>query len=190
MSKDLIGKKVNDLTVMDYLGYAWKSHSPIVKCLCDCGNETEVSVYDWKTGRTRSCGCKNPRRRSRCDHPRSTGYKEISGRYWYAIRIGAEKRGLEFSITIEYAWDLFVKQDRKCAISGIPLVMDLFWKLDWTKSNTASIDRIDSAIGYVPGNIHWTHKHVNRMKQAYDLDYFISMCRTITDNNLKTGEVK
>ena len=33
------------------------NNSVVWKCICDCGNETEVSAASLKTGRTKSCGC-------------------------------------------------------------------------------------------------------------------------------------
>lgn len=50
-------------------------------------------------------------------HSKFKGYGDITGKYWYAVSKGALRRNLEFNITIEQAWELFIKQDRKCAIS-------------------------------------------------------------------------
>jgi len=54
-------------------------------------------------------------------HSASTGYQEISGHYWINLRRAIIKMGYKFSITLEEAWNLFLKQDRKCAILGIPI---------------------------------------------------------------------
>ena len=32
------------------------------------------------------------------------------------------------------------------------------------KERTASLDRIDSKLGYILGNIQWVHKQINEMK--------------------------
>lgn len=42
-----------------------------------------------------------------------------------------------------------------------------------------SIDRIDSSVGYVEGNMQWVHKDVNRMKQEFSESYFIETCRLV-----------
>jgi uncharacterized protein YeeX (DUF496 family) len=56
--------------------------------------------------------------------------------------------------------------------------------MDKIKQNAKrSLDRIDSKIGYVKGNVQWIHKHINNMKQDYDNDYFISMCELISKIN-------
>lgn len=51
---------------------------------------------------------------------------------------------------------------------------------------TASLDRIDSNIGYIKDNVQWVHKHVNQMKWNFDEDYFIDLCRKIVKNNDNT----
>jgi hypothetical protein len=51
-----------------------------------------------------------------------------------------------------------------------------------SKYSTASIDRIDSSKGYILGNIQWVHKDVNFMKRTYSQEYFVKMCKLITEN--------
>lgn len=51
-----IGKKFNRLLVIEELGL--NSHNKMVyKCLCDCGNTTNVIGSHLKSGNTKSCGC-------------------------------------------------------------------------------------------------------------------------------------
>lgn len=112
------------------------------------------------------------------------GYEEIAGTRWSSYQKGAELRGLVFNITIEYAWDLFLKQDRKCAISGMPIDFDL--SLDNLRKyghqgGLASLDRIDSKQGYIEGNVQWVHKLVNRMKMDLDEAEFFSIVRQISE---------
>lgn len=46
----------------------------------------------------------------------------------------------------------------------------------------ASLDRIDSSLGYIIGNVQWVYKGVNFMKGEMSHDYFIEMCKMITEN--------
>jgi hypothetical protein len=48
---------------------------------------------------------------------------------------------------------------------------------------SASLDRIDSSKGYVKGNVQWTHKTVNIMKQAMSDEELIDWCKVIVKNN-------
>jgi hypothetical protein len=88
------------------------------------------------------------------------------------------RRTLPFTITPEYVWALFLDQNKCCALSGVPLT---FCKHDnrikRKDFQTASLDRIDSSKGYVEGNVQWVHKDVNRMKNIFNQEYFIDMCK-------------
>ncbi len=110
-------------------------------------------------------------------HPHWSGYGEITGSHWGTIRGGAAVRTLVFEISIQEAWDLFLKQDRKCTLTGWPLVMGGY------KTRTASLDRIDSSVGYTSDNIQWLHKTVNIAKQSLSDQEFVTLCRAVADNS-------
>lgn len=90
---------------------------------------------------------------------------------------GSKKR--TGSITIEDVYLLWVKQEKKCALSGV----DIGFKNLKTGGHTCSIDRIDSKGEYTLDNIQLVHKDVNRMKNAFQQSYFIEMCKLIAKNN-------
>lgn len=105
---------------------------------------------------------------------------EVRTSHFNKFKIGAETRGLEFSITPEYVQELWEKEDRRCALSGLPI--------DWKgirNEQTASLDRIDSSKGYVEGNVQIVHKHVNMMKQAYSNEYFIELCCAVAKKQME-----
>jgi len=90
-------------------------------------------------------------------------------------KINASLRGIDWDVTFEYLADLLIEQDFKCAFTG--------WDIDAmnVSKNTASLDRIDSSIGYVEGNLHWVHKMVNMCKQQYTQEEFTTMCLAVSD---------
>jgi hypothetical protein len=47
--------------------------------------------------------------------------------------------------------------------------------------NTASVDRIDSSKDYTQDNTQLVHVHINMMKQHYDQQYFIDMCKNVSE---------
>jgi hypothetical protein len=140
----------------------------IWEVLCSCGGSAEVSSGDLlrKDGRARvSCGCMNFR-----SGPKSANWKspnEISMRYWNAVKSSATNRNLVFDISIDYAYKQF---NGLCALTGQNIELN----------STASIDRIDSAVGYIEGNIQWLHKDVNRLKSNWSQDRFIELCREVS----------
>jgi hypothetical protein len=107
------------------------------------------------------------------------GCEEISMACFRAIRRNATDRNLQFDLTIEYIWDLYVKQNRKCAISGIEIGFARKDTDRLTGKQTASLDRIDGKLGYLIGNVHWTHKHINIMRNKFDINYFVEMCKKV-----------
>lgn len=115
----------------------------------------------------------------KCSTPKNTGhgrYEDILYSWFDVKRRGARDRGLTWDLTIEGLWNLYIAQSKKCALSGVDI--------GWAKTGmtaTASIDRIDSAEGYLEGNVQLLHKDVNFMKQSYNQDYFIDMCKKIAN---------
>lgn len=175
---NLTGKKFGKLTVKNNLAKN-RSNDTMWYCKCECGNFVEVSTkhLNRKNNNVRSCGCL--KKMSGKDHKDWNGIGDISGAWWDS-RIGrnfrkGKRATFEVAIDKKHAWDLFLKQNRKCALSGVDLVISL------TSNGNASLDRIDSMLGYIPGNVQWVHKHVNLMKNALDQKYFIEICKLIAE---------
>ncbi len=80
------------------------------------------------------------------------------------------------------AWAQFEKQQGRCALTGWPLTID-HSSHGGPSTKTASLDRIDSRLGYEPGNIQWVHKDVNQMKWHLSNDRFIEVCRAVVANS-------
>jgi hypothetical protein len=74
------------------------------------------------------------------------------------------------------AWE---RQKGRCVYSGVPLSL-VYKDTNWSQS-TASIDRINSSMGYIPGNIQWVHKMVNQMKMDMEETEFVAWCTTIAN---------
>lgn len=113
------------------------------------------------------------------------GCGNLSGDKYRTYRQGAEKRGLDFDVSVEYLWELFVSQEGKCALTGLELTLDArpgsLNKNGFQRSD-ASLDRIDNTKGYIDGNLHWVHKDINRMKSDFTLELFIEYCYLIVCN--------
>jgi hypothetical protein len=117
----------------------------------------------------------------KCGPPKNTGkgrYEEILYSWFDIKKRSAKDRGHSWDLEIEDVWQLYLDQDKKCALSG----MDIGWSKTGLTA-TASIDRIDSSEGYLLENVQLVHKDVNFMKQNYDQDYFIGVCKLIATYN-------
>lgn len=114
---------------------------------------------------------------------------DLKGSIWTQIRRGRKRRSrnLEFSISQEYAWNLFLKQDKKCALTGLPIEFPKTIKEEYLGLRTASLDRISSYEGYEEGNVQWLHKDINKMKMDFSESYFIHLCQLVSDFNHKSN---
>lgn len=88
-----------------------------------------------------------------------------------AAKFNAQKRNLEFSITIE---DVPIPEI--CPLLGIPLIMG-----EQSRWNKPSIDRIDSSKGYIKGNVWVISVLANTMKSIATKEQLI----TFSKNTLK-----
>lgn len=80
----------------------------------------------------------------------------------------AKQRKRDYNIDEEYITDLYLQQNGYCALSKLAL-----------DEENMSLDRIDSSLGYVRGNVQWTHKLVNRMKSDLKEAAFIHFCEKV-----------
>ena len=125
------------------------------------------------------------------EHTKSTKFKNaiynkrlhhtIPSRYFYSLISGAERRNIKFEIDIDDLWNQFEKQNGKCALSKLDLKFPFFGERP--TAQTASLDRINSDIGYIINNIQWLHKDVNKMKWELEQEKFINLCKLISENN-------
>ena len=116
------------------------------------------------------------------------GYQLISGHIWSKIKKTAKIRGHEFNINIKYIYDLFETQNRKCALTDLPLYFAQNHHETKSRLTTASLDRIDSLKGYIEGNVWWIHKDINWMKQDYTREEFINYCKMVAHKHGKNSE--
>jgi hypothetical protein len=132
-----------------------------------------VCATNLEKGISTNCGC------TRNNEPATnfTGYKELSGKYFSNLRRNASARNLPFVLTIEEAYHKFTG---KCALSALPILLVRNEKLG---TQTASLDRIDSSLGYTVDNVQWVHKDINLMKNKFPNRYFINICKLIAGNN-------
>jgi hypothetical protein len=170
--KNLVGCQFGTLTVKSYVGHATVGEAVYWLVECDCG--TSRTIRNSQLTR----GCPNCRPVGN-KHYAWQGYGELPRSVYTTIRHGAAARGFEFNVSIEYLWDLFVAQDRKCVLTNWPIGFNKTYRAVTTK--TASLDRIDSTKGYVEGNLQWVHRDINKAKKNIPDDYFIRMCLAVAD---------
>lgn len=156
-------------------------------CRCDCGTEHHpVLPGALRRGATTSCGCRRDQYllNSGENSAQFRGFKGIRSHFWRGYQKSAAARGLSFEITIEYAWGLFERQSKCCALSGVPLVFEP----GRNSRTTASMDRLDNSIGYIEGNVQWVHKRINLMRNILPVAEFVDWCgKVVSHDQLREG---
>lgn len=110
-------------------------------------------------------------------------FGDIHQSYIYILMDRAKRNSLEFDLDGDYLWSLFIKQNRRCALSGLDLQFPKAWGIKSKKDITASLDRINSSIGYIKGNVQWVHKTINTMKMDMLDQEFINICKKVAEYN-------
>ena len=172
---NLTGKRFGKLLVIKDTGLR-SNKRPLYECQCDCGNIKNINGKYLLSGDTKSCGCLVSSRPSHNND--SVG--EITLSFWTPIIRQAERRNIPFEVTREYAWNLYLRQGKLCAMSGVPICFSSNIR-DQRGKQTASLDRIDSSKPYTENNIQWTHKKVNIMKNIMSVEEFSGWCSLVQD---------
>jgi hypothetical protein len=173
-------QQYNKWLVLDDKVVIEKEAKVLCKCL-ECNvTEKYLPILQLINGISKRCSvCGYSRKLN--ENPQWKGYKEIPFAWFskYFLRKGRKKR--IGSVKIEDIYELWIKQEKKCALSGI----DISFNKDEKNGITASIDRIDSKREYHLENIQLVHKDINLMKNSFDQNYFLTICKKITQYNEK-----
>jgi hypothetical protein len=97
-------------------------------------------------------------------------------------------RNKEYDIDVEYLKKVWENQNGICPYTGVQMILK-----GWSKSANpmfiASIDRIDSNLGYVKENIQWVCAPINYLKSNLTHKEVIEMCKIIQNhfNSISTS---
>lgn len=174
-NESIVGNRYGKLIVIGRSENSEKAH---YDCLCDCGNRTERTFTELtrKNSQKMCMKCRN----EYIGILKWKGHHLISGNKWDKIKRSATARNLDFSVTIEQAWELYESQSRKCALTDIPIYFETEEGIE-DELGTASLDRIDSNLGYFIGNLQWVHKDVNCIKMDLTQERFIELCMKVAE---------
>lgn len=164
------------------------SHGDVLWLLrCICGKEIlRATAAMLKKPRRlnqapRSCGCN--KEKNRIYTSKYGGIGDLSGHRFGILKTQAKHRNILFSVAIDYLWTIFLQQNKQCALTGVPLALS---QKKMSKDETiASLDRIDSDLGYVSGNVQWVHPAINFMKHAMPQTKFVEWCSLVHKKHCK-----
>lgn len=174
----LSGRIFGELTVLEKIAtgrYSSGNVYHIYKCRCSCGSICEKRSVSLVRGDSVCCHDCSHRKVSK-----TTKIGNIPSRIKCSIRYRSDEKGIPFDVDDEYLWNLYLQQDKKCALTGVNITFGEYARNK--KDTTASLDRIDSSKGYTKDNVQWVHKHINKMKLDSTEDEFINWCRLVANH--------
>lgn len=176
--KNRIGESYNYLTIIEDLGKQRKSNHRMVRCQCSCGNEIVTRYFDVCTSRTKSCGCykqsdthRNLARKNSLKLVEEGKISKIDDdtafRYYIKAIKSRDKKSSIAIIDLRNQWET---QNGRCAYTNIPLILATHSDYNYPKFMQASVDRIDSNLGYEVSNIQFVSITCNYAKNSMSHD--------------------
>ena len=150
---------------------------------CQCGVESPVEVHLLMKGRAlvcKSCAVKN---QTGCKSRAWKGGRNTPLTHYNKFKRAAERRGIEWCLTISDIDDLYDKQKGLCAMSGVKLMFD-HGPRNGCENGNASLDRIVNSIGYKMDNVQLVTKAINMGKQGESYEDFVRMCMSVVEHHL------
>lgn len=166
--EDLTGQHFGKLLVLSPSRRNTSRTDRMWTCRCDCGIEKRIRETRLKNGKARDCGCSKPRR--------TVKPNDKTVREWviYKYQYNAREAKKDFALSYEDCCKLFAGT---CFYCGKP------------PSNVAErpqgilvysgIDRLNSDIGFVTGNVVSCCKTCNLAKRTQKVGEFLEWIRTV-----------
>ena len=101
--------------------------------------------------------------------------------YKYYMKV-VRQRDKEYNITLEDLQIQWIAQKGICPYSGVQLILSTHSKQIKDPIHAASLDRTDSAEGYIKGNIQFTSKAMNYMKGEMSHQETLNLCKIIANH--------
>jgi hypothetical protein len=156
----------------------------------ECGDKLlrDISVVNrnQKLGRKIYCSRECANKNHSIEHQNKTDEFSPFRNIFKKAKQRSSKKKIDFLISLENLKDIWDKQNGKCPYTG--------WDMTLSSKTTdksiltpfkASVDRIDSSKGYIPGNIQFVSYMANIAKNNFHENELIDFCKAVFQNNLK-----
>lgn len=149
------GQKYGKLLVQEHISTSPRGMRKF-KCLCDCGNTTNVSLANLRSGHTKSCGCIDKTGSNNVNF--THGFKQSNKTYKAWCKIKERCYNKNSSDYFNYGAKGIVLSD-----SFKSDFLLFYAEIGDAPSKDYSVDRVDYTKGYIEGNLRWaTDKQQSR----------------------------
>jgi hypothetical protein len=159
--RERVRRRLRDMGVLPPVGVEMNEHQIIIDNQIS-NNDFSYWEENYKTKEPRSGGVQT-----------KVDVKPKEYIIWYRAKENSLKRGLDFDIEVE---DIIIPQ--YCPLLGVELKYDFIYH---TCDDYYSIDRIDSSLGYVKGNIQIISRLANTMKNKSTKEQLITFAKNILE---------
>lgn len=166
-----IGSKYKHWTILE--GPIYKNSTAYYRVKCDCGTETyKLPIELLYTNSDFQCEKCCQKERALKTTLKNGRIGDLTLTEYTRLKRSAEKRNIIFEVSIKYLWELFQKQQQICAITGdyIPNIKE------------ASLDRINSNLGYTEENVQWVTYQANISKHIMSMEELYKFCKKVLNH--------
>ncbi len=174
---ELVGQTIRNWKILAIVGVSKGEQAYLADCRCvKCSWKRVIKTTFFNTGREPHC--------PKCNVFVRKG--RVLSHFWQKVLWAASVRGLAVTVSSEHVFQLIEDQEYRCALTGCPIGFASTIKEHLSGGTTASLDRIESNLGYEQGNIRWVHKTVNCMKMDLTDSEFHGWCQLVLDHHGKS----
>lgn len=147
-----------------------------------CGLEKDESEFQ-KTNHRTCIACKQRKHEQHVSEDHKRFLRQLCSKGKASVKAGIRADHVEWHISPTDLFELWEKQNGRCAVSGV--VLTHHKDGSGHKDFNASIDRISNDRSYTPDNIRLVCFRVNIMRHSLSGDMFFWWIRTINDFSCK-----
>jgi hypothetical protein len=101
------------------------------------------------------------------------------------VKMRSKEKSEIYDIDLQYIFNLWNSQNGICPLTGWKMLLPTDPKCGFISKDikNASLDRIDSSIGYIKGNVRFVCVMANYAKNVFHDNELIQFCNAVTFNN-------
>ena len=174
--QDLTGKRFGHVVVQSRCDGDRNGKTKWI-CLCDCGNKKPTYASELRRGRGVSCGYGCPY------YPLQIPPSKY---VWFNYRGSAKRKNLPFTLTVEQLTSIISQPCDYCGrLPSQPMSPSQTRKHpSYETFRYNGIDRVDSARGYVDGNVVPCCKPCNEMKSDKSSEEFLELVKAVYNHSI------
>lgn len=166
-----VGSSIKDWTILE--GPVYVNSTAYYKVQCKCGKVLYKLPLELLDSNKYFCcdDCAHVKNMEKI-RKQNGQIGDLTKTMFTRIKRAAEARKIKFDVTMGFLWNLFLEQERLCAITGD--------RIDHI--GNASLDRIDSTGEYTEGNVQWVTKQANLSKHVMSMKELYEFCQKVLNH--------